>query len=58
MQLQLLGVEDRENGGMASSMWNSHEITWGGRDLIGEEIVSTVIEHYCRWRSGFIPGRV
>ena len=37
----MLGVEDRENGGMASSMWNTHEITWGGRDLIGEETVAT-----------------
>ena len=37
----MLGVEDRENGGMASSMWNSHEITWGGRDLIGTETVAT-----------------
>ena len=39
---QLLGVEDRENGGMASSFWNSHEQTWNGRDsatLIGEEVI-------------------
>ena len=28
----LLGVEDRENGGMASSFWNSSETTWNGRD--------------------------
>ncbi len=38
---QLLGVEDRENGGMASSFWNSHETTWNGRDsatLIDESI--------------------
>jgi len=35
----LLGVEDRENGGMASSFWNSSETTWNGRDsatLVGE----------------------
>ena len=37
----MLGVEDRENGGMASSMWNSHEITWGGRELVGEDTVAT-----------------
>ena len=33
----LYGVEDRENGGMAASYWNSHETTWSGR----EELVST-----------------
>ena len=27
---ELLDVDDRENGGMASSFWNSHEITWNG----------------------------
>ena len=39
---ELLGVEDRENGGMASSFWNSSETTWNGRDtatLTGEEII-------------------
>ena len=39
---QLLGVEDRENGGMASSFWNTHETTWNGRDsatLVDEEII-------------------
>ena len=39
---QLLGVEDRENGGMASSFFNSHETTWNGRDsatLVGEDVV-------------------
>ena len=58
---ELLGVEDRENGGMASSMWNSHEITWGGRDLIGEEIVSSTVINSSttseRGDSGFIPGQ-
>jgi hypothetical protein len=41
---QLLGVEDRENGGMASSFWNSHETTWNGRDsatLINENIIDS-----------------
>ena len=41
---QLLGVEDRENGGMASSFWNSHETTWNGRDsatLIDENIIDS-----------------
>ena len=39
---QLLGVEDRENGGMASSFWNSHETTWNGRDsatLVDEDLI-------------------
>ena len=37
----LLGVDD-ENGGMASSFWNSHETTWNGRDsatLVDEDII-------------------
>ena len=40
----ILHVEDRENGGMASSFWNSHEITWNGRDsatFLGEEITDS-----------------
>ena len=45
---ELLGVdeEQRENGGMASSFWNSHEQTWNGRDsatLVGEEITDSVV---------------
>ena len=43
---EILGVEDRENGGMASSFWNSHEQTWNGRDsatLLGEEITDTTV---------------
>jgi len=43
---QLLGVEDRENGGMASSFWNSHETTWNGRDsatLINEEVIGSQV---------------
>ena len=39
---QILGVEDRENGGMASSFFNSHETTWNGRDsatLVDEDII-------------------
>ena len=35
----LLGVEDRENGGMAASYWNSAEQTWTGRDVLKEETV-------------------
>ena len=38
----MLGVEDRENGGMASSFWNSTEITWNGRDsavLVDEDVI-------------------
>ena len=33
----MYGLEDRENGGMASSFWNSHEVTWSGR----EELIKT-----------------
>ena len=33
----MYGLEDRENGGMAASYWNSHEITWSGR----EELIKT-----------------
>ena len=43
---QLLGVEDRENGGMASSFWNSHETTWNGRDsatLIDEDVIGSQV---------------
>ena len=36
---ELLGVEDRENGGMAASVWNTSEINWTGRELIGEDTV-------------------
>ena len=42
----LLDVEDRENGGMASSFWNSHEQTWNGRDsatFLGEEITDSQV---------------
>jgi len=38
----ILGVEDRENGGMASSFFNSHETTWNGRDsatLVDEDVI-------------------
>ena len=30
----MYGVQDRENGGMASSFWNSHEVTWSGREEV------------------------
>ena len=33
----MYGLENRENGGMAASYWNSHEITWSGR----EELIKT-----------------
>ena len=36
----LLGVEDRENGGMSASFWNSAEQTWTGRDVIRSEVLS------------------
>ena len=31
---ELLAVEDRENGGMAASWWNSSEFTWNGDDRV------------------------
>ena len=43
-QAELLDVDDRENGGMASSFWNSHEQTWNGRDsatFLGDELKHT-----------------
>ena len=37
----LLGIEDRENGGMAATMWNSSEINWTGQEtLISSELVN------------------
>ena len=41
---EIMGVEDRENGGMSTGVFNSTEITWGESELIGEDLVdSTVI---------------
>jgi len=31
---ELLSVEDRENGGMAASWWNSSDFTWNGDDRV------------------------
>ena len=42
----VLGIDDRENGGMASSVWNSHEQSWNGRDsatFLGEEITDSQV---------------
>ena len=39
----LLQIEDRENGGMASSFWNTHETTWGGTEVVGTDVSSTLI---------------
>ena len=47
----ILGVEDRENGGMASSFFNSHETTWNGRDsatLVDEDIIDQVVHSQSR----------
>jgi hypothetical protein len=38
---ELLGVEDRENGGMSASYWNSHETTWTGKEVIREELLNS-----------------
>ena len=56
---ELLGVEDRENGGMASSFWNSHETTWNGRDtatledesIIGSRVISSNVARNVRRRT-------
>ena len=42
---ELLAVEDRENGGMAASWWNSSDFTWNGDDRVfdTEQTGSTVI---------------
>ena len=40
----LLGIEDRENGGMSASFWNSAEQTWTGREVIDEEVTDTVTD--------------
>jgi hypothetical protein len=40
---KMYGVSDRENGGMASSYWNSHETTWTGKELIKEELINSDI---------------
>ena len=40
----LLGIEDRENGGMSASFWNSAEQTWTGREVIDEEVTETVTD--------------
>jgi len=39
---ELLGVRDRENGGMAASWWNSSEFTWSGRtNLLSERVTGS-----------------
>ena len=55
---ELLGIEDRENGGMASSMWNTHETTWGGMELVSEDIVSSTVINSSSSQSvsGFVSG--
>ena len=40
----LLGVEDRENGGMSASFWNSSEQTWTGREVVDEQITDTELD--------------
>ena len=40
----LLGIEDRENGGMSASFWNSAEQTWTGREVIDEEVTDTITD--------------
>ena len=56
---ELLGIEDRENGGMASSMWNTHETTWGGMELVSEDIVSSTVINSSSNQSvsGFVSGK-
>ena len=40
---QIMGVDDRENGGMASGMFNTTEQTWGDREWIGEERINSEV---------------
>ena len=40
---EIMGVEDRENGGMSTGVFNSTETTWGEAELISEEIVDSTI---------------
>lgn len=41
---ELLSTEDRENGGMAASWWNSSEFTWNGDDrVIDTELVNSTV---------------
>ena len=41
---ELLSVEDRENGGMAASWWNSSEFTWNGDDRVFDsELVNSTV---------------
>lgn len=57
---ELLGVEDRENGGMAASYWNSHEETWTGREFLTEERVRQRVvgrqSSTSSWTEGGGPG--
>ena len=50
---ELMGVEDRENGGMSTGVFNSSEFTWGASELISEELVSSEViasESDSEWR--------
>ena len=41
---ELLSVEDRENGGMAASWWNSSEFTWNGDErVIDTQLVGSTV---------------
>jgi len=41
---ELLATEDRENGGMAASWWNSSEFTWNGDDRVFDsELVNSTV---------------
>ena len=51
----ILGVDDRENGGMASSMFNTSEINWTGEEtLISQVLTNETSVETDRWstRSG------
>ena len=50
---ELMGVEDRENGGMSTGVFNSSEVTWGASEFISEELVSSEVigsESNSEWR--------
>jgi len=40
----ILGIDDRENGGMSTGMWNSTEEIWGDVEVVGTEITTGQVE--------------
>ena len=40
----ILGIDDRENGGMSTGMWNSTEEIWGDVEVVGTETTTGQVE--------------